>query len=108
MELDLDLRALQEMRQSVERASRAQEHVARWTQAKTDAVCQAMAKAGADSAYSLAKLAVEETGIGRVHHKILTNLLGSEGTLASIRSEKTVGIISCDEQRGVVEIATPV
>jgi len=107
-EIDLDLRALQDVRDCAERASRAQAQVAHRSQAETDRLCEAMAKAGAANAYALAKLAVEETGIGRVHYKILKNLLGSEGTWESIKNEKTVGILTRDEQRGVIEIGTPV
>lgn len=106
--VDPDLRALQDVRDCVERAVRAQAQVAHASQADVDRVCEALAKAGAASAFTLAKAAVEETGIGRVHYKILKNLLGSEGAWASIKNEKTVGIIARDEQRGVVEIATPV
>lgn len=107
-DVDPDLRALQDVRDCVERAARAQQAFAHASQADVDRICEAMAKAGAASAYALAKLAVEETGIGRVHYKVLKNLLGSEGAWASIRDEKTVGILARDEQRGVVEIATPV
>jgi len=107
-EIDPDLRALQDVRDCVERASRAQAQFAHASQAEVDKLCAAMAKAGAANAYALAKLAVEETGIGRVHYKILKNLLGSEGAWASIQNEKTVGIIARDERSGVVEIATPV
>jgi acyl-CoA reductase-like NAD-dependent aldehyde dehydrogenase len=96
------------VRDSAERASRAQAKVAHHSQAEIDRLCEAMAKAGAASAHALAKLAVEETGIGRVHYKILKNLLGSEGTWLSIKNEKTVGILSRDEASGVIEIGTPV
>lgn len=106
-QLDPDLLALQEVRDSVERAWRACEAVHHFTQAQTDALCQSMAEAGARAAHELAKLAVEETGIGRVHYKILKNLFGSEGTWASIKDEKTVGIVARDERRGIVEVATP-
>ncbi len=107
-ELDPDLRALQEVRDYVERAWRACEAVHNYSQAQTDALCQAMAEASARAAYDLAKLAVEETGIGRVHYKILKNLFAAEGTWASIKDEKSVGIVARDAQRGVIEIATPV
>lgn len=107
-EIDPDLRALQDVRECAERASRAQAAFAHASQAEVDRLCEAMARAGAANAYALAKLAVDETGIGRVHYKILKNLLGSEGTWASIKNEKTVGILTRDEARGVVEIGTPV
>jgi acyl-CoA reductase-like NAD-dependent aldehyde dehydrogenase len=104
--IDPDLRALQDVRDMVARAKAACEAIHHWDQKRTDTVCAAMAKAGAAAAYDLARLAVEETGIGRVHYKILKNLVGSEGTWASIANEKTVGVISRDEKSGVVEIAT--
>lgn len=104
--IDHDLRALQDVRDMVARAKRACEAIHRYDQRQADALCAAMAKAGAAAAYDLARLAVEETGIGRVHYKVLKNLVGSEGTWASIQNEKTVGVISRDDKTGVVEVAT--
>ena len=106
--LDPDLRALQEVRDFAERAWRACEAVHSYSQEQIDKVCAAMAEAGARAAYDLAKLAVEETGIGRVHFKVLKNLFGSEVTWASIKDERTVGVITRDGRLGVTEIATPV
>ena len=105
-DLDPDLSALQEVRDVVARAKAACEAIHGYDQARTDALCAAMARAAAGAAADLAKLAVEETGIGRVHHKVLKNLFGAEGTWASIKDEKTVGVIARDEKTGVVEIAT--
>src|SRR5689334_17829222 len=106
--LDPDLAALQEVRDAVERAALAQAAFADRTQAEVDAVCLAMVKAAVGAAHDLAKLAVEETGMGRVHYKVLKNLFAAEGTWESIQHEPTVGIVSRDERRGVFEIATPV
>lgn len=107
-QLDPDLRALQEVRDFVSRAHRACESIHGYSQARIDEVCKAIADAAARSAYDLAKLAVEETGIGRVHYKILKNLFASEGTWASIKDEKTVGVIARDPRKGLVEVATAV
>ncbi len=104
--IDPDLRALQDVRDAVARAKAACVAIHSFDQKRTDALCAAMAKAGAAAAYDLARLAVEETGIGRVHYKVLKNLFGSEGTWASIQNEKTVGILSRDEKTGVVEVGT--
>jgi acyl-CoA reductase-like NAD-dependent aldehyde dehydrogenase len=106
--LDPDLRALQEVRDCVDAAHKAQQVVAHWSQAQIDALCAAIAKAGTAAAYELARLAVEETGIGRVHYKVLKNLFGSEVTWESIKNEKTVGVITRDERAGSIEIATPI
>ena len=106
--LDPDLRALQEMRDQVAHAKAAVLEVADYTQEDVDRLCQAMCDAGAAAAFDLARLAVEETAMGRVHDKVLKNLLGSEGVWDSIRDERTVGIISRDEARGLLDVATPV
>lgn len=105
--LDPDLASLQEVRDALARAKAAAHAVREYSQADIDRVCAAMAEAVADAAAELARLAVEETGIGRVHYKILKNLFGSEGTWASIKDEKTVGIVRRDEARGILEVATP-
>ncbi len=106
--IDPDLRALQEVRDAVAAAKAAQKVASSWNQATTDKVCKAMAEAGARAAADLARLAVDETGIGRVHYKVLKNLFGSEGTWESIKDERTVGILSKDERTGVIEVGTPV
>ena len=64
--------------------------------------------AGARAALDLGRLAVDETGIGSVHYKVLKNLFASEGTWESVANERTVGFISRDEATGVHEVATPV
>ncbi len=106
--LDPDLRALQEVRDAVRRAKEAQAIAGTWSQEQTDRVCEAMSKAAAAASHDLARLAVEETGIGRVHYKILKNLFGSEGVWDSIKDERTVGFVSRDERTGVHEVASPV
>lgn len=108
MDLDSDLRALQEVRDSVRRAQAACAEVRDWDQQRTDRVCEAMSRAAAGAAGDLARLAVQETGMGRVHYKILKNLFSAEGTWESIREEKTVGIVHHDRTREVYEVATPV
>ena len=106
--LDPDLRALQEVRDHVARAKVAVKAIAHYDQEQTDRLCKAMAEAGARAALDLGRLAVDETGIGRLHYKVLKNLFGSEGTWESVAGERTVGFISRDEATGVHEVATPV
>jgi acetaldehyde dehydrogenase (acetylating) len=106
-QLDPDLRSLQEVRGALARAKAAQAAVGEYSQAQIDRVCEAMARAVREAAYALARSAVDETGIGRVHYKILKNIFGSEATWNSIKDEKTVGVIRRDEGRGILEVATP-
>ena len=106
--IDPDLRALQEVRDAVASAKAAVKQVAQYSQQDVDRLCAAMAAAGAKAAHDLARLAVQETGMGRVHYKILKNLLGSEGTWESIKNEKTVGVLSADSSTGITEVGSPV
>jgi len=106
--LDPDLRALQEVRDHVRRAVVAQAEAATWDQRRTDDVAKALVAAAARGAADLARLAVEETGIGRVADKTLKNLHASEGIWRSIERELTVGVIARHEERGVIEIASPI
>jgi acetaldehyde dehydrogenase (acetylating) len=106
--IDPDLRALQEVRDCATRARAAQKVLAGYSQAEVDRLCKAVADAGASAAKDLSRLAVEETGIGKLHYKILKTLFGTVATWDSIKDEKTVGIVMRDKQRGLVEVATPV
>jgi acetaldehyde dehydrogenase (acetylating) len=104
--LDPDLRALQEMRDAVNASKRASKSLASWTQEQVDALCREMVKAASAAAHDLARIAVEETGIGRVHYKVLKNVFASEGIWESIKDEKTVGILGTNDRTGVTEIGT--
>jgi sulfoacetaldehyde dehydrogenase len=57
---------------------------------------------------SLAELAVRDTGIGDVEHKVLKNHRKTLGLLRDLHGMKTVGVMSEDRARGIVEIGRPV
>lgn len=56
----------------------------------------------------IAKLAVEETGMGRVDSKHAKMLNKVKGTLVDMKGAKTVGEMERDEERGIVKYAKPV
>ncbi len=107
-QIDPDLLALQAVRDAMGRAVAAQGQIAQATQEQTDRLCRAISRAASKAAADLARLAVEETGIGRVHYKVLKNLFAAEGIWKSIESERTVGVLSRDTRTGVIEVATPI
>ena len=107
MEFDKDLRSIQEVRTLIGKAEAAEREFADFSQEQVDKVCAAIAKACADNAERLAKMAVEETGFGIWQDKVLKNLLGSTITYDYIRPMKTVGIIRQDEGKKVWEVAVP-
>jgi acetaldehyde dehydrogenase (acetylating) len=105
---DRDLISIQEARQAVERAAEAQKKFAAFSQVQVDAVVEACAAAATEAGESLARLAVEETGYGNVPDKISKNRLASVDVPRAIRGMKTVGIISEDREKRILEIGEPV
>ncbi|WP_449598581.1 bifunctional acetaldehyde-CoA/alcohol dehydrogenase [Niallia sp. Marseille-Q9988] len=77
-------------------------------QEQVDTIVKAMALAGLDKHMYLAKLAVEETGRGIYEDKITKNIFSTEYIYHNIKYDRTVGVISEDQQTGIVEIADPV
>lgn len=57
---------------------------------------------------ALAELAVRDTGIGDVEHKVLKNHRKTLGLLRDLQGMKTVGVMSEDRAKGMVEIGRPV
>jgi acetaldehyde dehydrogenase / alcohol dehydrogenase len=78
-----------------------------YDQVSTDAIVKAVFEASFNKRVYLAKLAQEETGIGRWEDKVLKNVFASQLVYEDIRDEKTVGIINDDKEAGIVEIAQP-
>jgi acetaldehyde dehydrogenase/alcohol dehydrogenase len=77
-------------------------------QAQIDAVVKAMALSGVAQRLTLARMAVDETGMGVFEDKVTKNLFSTEYVYHDIKDEKTVGIIAEDIEEGIVEIADPV
>jgi acetaldehyde dehydrogenase (acetylating) len=66
-----------------------------------------MADAGYAAAEKLAKMAVEESGMGKVQDKIIKNQFGTKNVYESIKNLKTVGIIASEANGKVLKIAVP-
>ena len=105
---DRDLVSIQDAREHAAAASAAQQKFSRFTQEQVDAVVEAVSKAAAGAAETLARSAVEETGYGNVPDKIIKNQLGAINVARAIRGMRTVGIINEDREKKIVEVAVPV
>lgn len=94
----------------VERARGALAAIADADQNRTDELVTALAWSlyRPDRAEALAKLAVEDTGLGNVKDKIIKNQRKTFGTLRDLLRAKTVGVIEEDSARGIVKFAKPV
>jgi acetaldehyde dehydrogenase (acetylating) len=105
--VDADLRSVQEARDLVVRAAAAQHAFATADQRTVDAIVRAMAAAGSANAERLARLAVDETGMGVYEHKIIKNRFASDFLLDYILPLQTVGVVREDRARKVRELAVP-
>lgn len=98
---------LEEVDAKVRLANEAQAQFMTFDQQQVDKIIKAIADIAYENAEYLAKLAVEETGMGVVAHKKMKNEVGSRGVYDDIKALKTVGIINENRQKKTVEFATP-
>src|SRR3954466_11930332 len=105
MSVDKDLVSVQQARDLVEAAHRAQVELARFDQGKIDRICEAMARAALREAARLGALATEETGYGIAADKEVKNRFAAEDVWNYFKNLRTVGVVS--ETKDVVEIASP-
>jgi acetaldehyde dehydrogenase (acetylating) len=105
MSADKDLVSVQQARDFVEAAHKAQSELAGFDQTKIDRICAAMAHAALREAARLGAMAVEETGFGVPIDKQEKNRFAAEDVWNYFRTLRTVGVVS--ESKDVVEIASP-
>jgi len=104
---DKDLRSIHQARRLAERCRVAQREFATATAEQVNAVCEAMADAAYRDSARLGKLAYEETGYGDPDDKTVKNQFSSRNVWESIKEKQTVGIVSRDHARKMIELAEP-
>ena len=92
----------------VEKAKIASKEYMKLDQEQVDNIVKQMSMAGLEHHMELAKMAVEETGRGIYEDKITKNMFATEYVYHSIKYDKTVGVISENEEEGYEEIAEPI
>ena len=98
----------QELTDALSRCRAAQKKYAEYTQEQVDKIFLAAATAANQLRIPLAKLAVEETGMGVVEDKVIKNHFASEYIYNAYRDTKTCGIIEEDTAYGIRRIAEPI
>ncbi len=86
----------------------AQNNFATFSQEQVDKIFLAAASAANKARISLAKLAVEETGMGIVEDKVIKNHYASEYIYNAYKDTKTCGVIEEDKAFGTIKIAEPI
>ena len=87
---------------------KAQEVFATYTQEQVDKIFKAAATAADKARIPLAKMAVEETGMGLVEDKVIKNHYAAEYIYNAYRDTKTCGVIEEDPVYGIKKIAEPI
>ena len=90
------------------RVRAAQEKFATYTQEQVDKIFFHAAVAANKMRIPLAKMAVEETGMGVVEDKVIKNHYAAEYIYNAYKDTKTCGVIERDEGFGLTRIAEPI
>jgi acetaldehyde dehydrogenase/alcohol dehydrogenase len=91
-----------------ERVKKAQAEFAKFSQEKVDEIFTAAAIAANQARIPLAKMAVEETGMGVVEDKVIKNHYASEYIYNKYKNAKTCGVIEEDKSYGIRKVAEPI
>ena len=99
---------VEKLEEAIARVRRAQKEYATFTQEQVDKIFFAAATAANKMRIPLAKLAVEETGMGIVEDKVIKNHYASEYIYNAYRHTKTCGVLEEDKAYGTIKIAEPI
>ena len=100
--------AAEYLQELVANARAAQKEFEKLPQEQVDAAARAVGKAIYDHAEELARMAVEETGMGRIDSKIAKCKNKSKSTWWRMKGQKSRGIIERDEVNGILKVAKPI
>ena len=100
--------SVESLKSAIEKVRKAQEEFATFSQEKVDQIFKAAAIAANAARIPLAKMAVEETGMGVVEDKVIKNHYAAEYIYNAYKDTKTCGVIEKDESYGVTKIAEPI
>lgn len=105
---DRDLLSVQEARDMVRKARVAFEAAKLLSQEQIDKIVKAMSDVAYAHSEELAKMAAEETSMGKYEDKIIKNHLASKAVYEAIKDMKTVGIVNEYPEKKMFEVAVPV
>ena len=100
--------SLESLLKCIKRVKKAQKKFATYSQEQVDKIFFAAAMAANKARISLAKMAVEETGMGVVEDKVIKNHYASEYIYNKYRDTKTCGVLEEDKINGIKKIAEPI
>ncbi|MGI6264264.1 MAG: bifunctional acetaldehyde-CoA/alcohol dehydrogenase [Acutalibacteraceae bacterium] len=99
---------VEKLEAAIDRVRAAQRQFSTYTQEQVDRIFLAAATAADQARIPLAKLAVEETGMGVVEDKVIKNHFAAEYIYNAYRTTRTCGVIEEDKAYGIQKIAEPI
>lgn len=106
--IDYDLDSIQKARELARAGKVAASKIADYTEEQIDKILKNMVRVASENAVMLAKMAVEETGFGKVEDKTYKNHMASKMMYDAIKDTKTIGVVREDPINKVMDIAEPV
>ncbi len=100
--------SVEALEEALKRVKAAQEKFATYSQEQVDKIFLAAASAANKARIPLAKLAVEETGMGVVEDKVIKNHYAAEYIYNAYKNTKTCGVVEEDKAYGIKKIAEPI
>lgn len=107
VEIDETLQEQQYIDALVNKVSEAQKIYATYSQEQVDHIFRRVALKLSSLRIPLAKMAVEETGMGVVEDKVIKNHFASEYIYNKFKNCKTCGVLEEDKANGILKVAEP-
>lgn len=104
----MSVKNVEDLMKKLKEIREAQKKYATYTQEQVDEIFRQAAMAANNARIELAKMAVEETGMGIVEDKVIKNHFASEYIYNKYKDEKTCGVIERDNSFGITKIAEPI
>ena len=100
--------SIEALKEKIKKVKEAQKEYSKFSQEQVDKIFFEAAMAANRARIPLAKMAVEETGMGVVEDKVIKNHYASEYIYNKYKYEKTCGVIEEDKSYGYKKIAEPI
>ena len=100
--------SLEALEEKIRSVKEAQAKFAKYSQEEVDKIFLAAALAANKARIPLAKMAVEETGMGVVEDKVIKNNYAAEYIYNKYKNDKTCGVIEEDKSYGIKKVAEPI
>lgn len=100
--------SVEKLEEKIAEVRQAQKEFSQYTQEQVDKIFLAASTAANQARIPLAKMAVEETGMGVVEDKVIKNHYAAEYIYNAYKETKTCGVIEEDKAFGMKKIAEPI